>query len=83
MRANAKTLLVLLLLLLLPALLLLLQLTEDGQGGYVITEEFVLAMLAEFKAQRLIHRRFAFQILLQVREGIDHFACCDSMPLLC
>jgi hypothetical protein len=40
---------------------------EDGAGGYVITEDFVLAMLSEFKEQRLIHRRFAFQILLQVR----------------
>lgn len=73
MLADAQTSLVLVLLLLLPALLLL-QLTEDGQGGYTITEEFVLAMLAEFKAQRLIHRRFAFQILLQVRKGVDRFA---------
>jgi hypothetical protein len=43
---------------------------EDGAGGYVITEDFVLAMLEEFKEQRLIHRRFAFQILLQVRWNI-------------
>jgi serine/threonine-protein phosphatase 5 len=43
---------------------------EDGAGGYVITEDFVLAMLSEFKEQRLIHRRFAFQILLQVRLAI-------------
>ncbi|WIA19890.1 hypothetical protein OEZ85_005790 [Tetradesmus obliquus] len=41
---------------------------EDGAGGYTITEEFVLAMLEEFKEQRLIHRRFAFQILLQARQ---------------
>lgn len=39
---------------------------EDGAGGYVITEEFVKDMLKEFKEQRLIHRRFAFQILLEV-----------------
>jgi hypothetical protein len=32
----------------------------------VITEQFVRDMLAEFKEQRLIHKRFAFQILLQV-----------------
>lgn len=38
----------------------------DGAGGYVITEEFVKDMLYEFKEQRLIHRRFAFQILLEV-----------------
>eukprot|EP00879_Flechtneria_rotunda_P029175 GHRR01031455.1.p1 GENE.GHRR01031455.1~~GHRR01031455.1.p1 ORF type:complete len:204 (+),score=62.35 GHRR01031455.1:241-852(+) len=42
------------------------RMADDGAGGYKITEEFVLAMLAEFKAQRLIHRRFAFQILLEV-----------------
>eukprot|EP00878_Enallax_costatus_P012985 GHUV01013567.1.p1 GENE.GHUV01013567.1~~GHUV01013567.1.p1 ORF type:complete len:397 (+),score=89.50 GHUV01013567.1:417-1607(+) len=41
---------------------------EDGAGGYVITEEFVKAMLQEFKEQRLIHRRFAFQILLEARQ---------------
>lgn len=39
---------------------------EDGNGGYVITEQFVKDMLTEFKEQRLIHKRFAFQILLQV-----------------
>lgn len=39
---------------------------DDGAGGYVITEDFVKAMLQEFKEQRLIHRRFAFQILLEV-----------------
>jgi hypothetical protein len=44
---------------------------EDGAGGYVITEDFVLAMLSEFKEQRLIHRRFAFQILLQVRLALS------------
>jgi hypothetical protein len=41
---------------------------DDGEGGYVITRDFVLAMMDEFKAQRLIHKRFAFQILLQARE---------------
>lgn len=41
---------------------------EDGNGGYVITEQFVKDMLQEFKEQRLIHKRFAFQILLQARE---------------
>lgn len=33
----------------------------------MITEQFVKEMLQEFKEQRLIHKRFAFQILLQVR----------------
>ena len=40
---------------------------EDGNGGYTITEAFVQDMLQEFKEQRVIHRRFAFQILLQAR----------------
>jgi hypothetical protein len=39
---------------------------EDGAGGYVITEQFVKDMLTCFKEQQLIHKRFAFQILLQV-----------------
>jgi hypothetical protein len=53
---------------------------EDGAGGYVITEDFVLAMLAEFKEQRLIHRRFAFQILLQVRLG--YLLCVQAARVL-
>lgn len=32
--------------------------------GYKITQEFVMAMLEEFKAQRVVHRRFAFEIIL-------------------
>ncbi|KIY99524.1 protein phosphatase 5 [Monoraphidium neglectum] len=43
---------------------------EDGEGGYVITRDFVVAMMDEFKQQRLIHRRFAFQILLQASLGL-------------
>eukprot|EP00197_Chlamydomonas_leiostraca_P003143 CAMPEP_0202869786 /NCGR_PEP_ID=MMETSP1391-20130828/13229_1 /ASSEMBLY_ACC=CAM_ASM_000867 /TAXON_ID=1034604 /ORGANISM="Chlamydomonas leiostraca, Strain SAG 11-49" /LENGTH=507 /DNA_ID=CAMNT_0049550165 /DNA_START=71 /DNA_END=1594 /DNA_ORIENTATION=+ len=36
--------------------------------GYTITHEFVLAMLDEFKAQRVVHRRFAFEIILKAQE---------------
>lgn len=36
---------------------------EDG----VITPEFVSAMVEEFKAQRLIHKKYALQILLQLK----------------
>lgn len=36
--------------------------------GYTITPEFVSAMLEEFKAQRTIHRRFAFEIILKAQE---------------
>jgi hypothetical protein len=51
---------------------------EDGAGGYVITEQFVKDMLAEFKEQRLIHKRFAFQILLQV-----NYIKCKPVPAVC
>ena len=34
--------------------------------GYTLTRDFVLAMLEQFKAQKTIHRRFAFQIIMQV-----------------
>lgn len=37
------------------------------EGGYEITRDFVVAMLEHFKAQKTIHRRFAFQIILQAR----------------
>ena len=43
--------------------------TEDGAGGYQITLDFVKAMMQEFKEQRLIHRRFVFQIVLEVSMG--------------
>ncbi|GLC60870.1 hypothetical protein PLESTB_001685400 [Pleodorina starrii] len=33
--------------------------------GYVITEEFVEAMLEEFRQQKTIHKRFAFEIIRQ------------------
>ena len=37
-----------------------------AEGGYRLTLDFVKAMLQEFKEQRLIHKRFAFEILVQV-----------------
>ena len=38
---------------------------EDGDGSYVLTRGFVEDMLQEFRAQRTIHPRFAYQIILQ------------------
>lgn len=38
---------------------------SDGSGGYRLTLDFVKAMLEEFKEQRLVHRRFILQILLE------------------
>jgi serine/threonine-protein phosphatase 5 len=32
----------------------------------VVTKEFVEGMLEEFKAQKTIHKRFAFEIIKQV-----------------
>ena len=37
-----------------------------------MTRDFVVAMIEQFKAQKLIHRRFAFQILLEVRIALLH-----------
>jgi hypothetical protein len=42
---------------------------DDGEGGYTVTRDFVVAMMEEFRQQRLIHKRFAFQILLEVGLG--------------
>lgn len=46
--------------------------TEDGEGGYVLTESFVQAMIQEFKEQRLIHRRYAMWILLKVCASLSN-----------
>ena len=40
---------------------------SDGEGGYKITQQFVKDMTAAFKLQKKLHRRFAFQILIEVR----------------
>lgn len=40
--------------------------TGSAAEGYTITAEFVEAMIAEFKAQKTIHKRFAFEIIKQV-----------------
>jgi hypothetical protein len=37
------------------------------EEGYVLTRDFVVAMLEHFRAQKNIHRRFALQIILQAR----------------
>ncbi|KAL6764758.1 phosphatase 5-like protein [Haematococcus lacustris] len=38
------------------------------EEGYTITLDFVQSMLAEFKEQRVIHRRFAYEIVLKAQE---------------
>lgn len=40
---------------------------SDGEGGYRVTRQFVKDMIEAFRNQKKIHRRFAFQICIQVR----------------
>jgi hypothetical protein len=40
------------------------------EAGYNLTLDFVVAMIEHFKAQKLVHKRFAFQILLQAWAGL-------------
>ncbi len=37
------------------------------EDGYRLTRDFVIAMMEHFRRQKTIHRRFAFQIVLEVR----------------
>lgn len=39
---------------------------ESEEGGYELDLEFIKAMMEEFREQRLVHKRFAFQIVLEV-----------------
>ena len=36
------------------------------EDGYRISQEFVTAMLEEFRQQRIIHLRFAYQIVMDI-----------------
>lgn len=40
--------------------------TVDEDGEFMMSKQFLMAMMEEFKGQRVIHRRYAFHILLQV-----------------
>lgn len=37
---------------------------SDGADGYVLTRDFLSTMMEEFKETRLIHRRFALEIIM-------------------
>lgn len=39
------------------------------EEGYRLTRDFITAMMEHFRRQKTIHKRFAFQILLEVRFG--------------
>eukprot|EP00798_Chlamydomonas_sp_ICE-L_P014048 gene14048-19985_t len=53
----------------------------DSTEGYTITAEFVKAMLQEFKEQRLIHRRFAFEIIMQAMAIFKAQASVVDIPI--
>ncbi len=36
------------------------------EEGYHLTRDFVIAMMEHFRRQKTIHRRYAFQIILEV-----------------
>jgi PPP5 TPR repeat region len=38
----------------------------NQEQGYTVTLEFVKAMIEHFRQEKLIHRRFAFEIVLKV-----------------
>jgi hypothetical protein len=42
----------------------------DGAGGYRLTPRFVTDMMEAFREQRLVHRRFAFQIVLDAARAL-------------
>ena len=52
-----------------------------GGGGYAISQRFVEEMLEAFKEQRLIHRRFAFQILLEARAQLRELPSLVDVPV--
>jgi hypothetical protein len=55
----------------------------DESGAYYITREFVEQMMEAFRQQQLIHRRFAFEIILGVRLGrtqLGRQCSCTSPP---
>jgi hypothetical protein len=59
--------------------------TGSNEEGYTITLEFVQDMIKEFKEQRVIHRRFAYEIILKVdtQLGNTWWGClCAGQPCL-
>ncbi|GMH35961.1 hypothetical protein BSKO_03829 [Bryopsis sp. KO-2023] len=41
---------------------------EDDENGFTVTLEFVKAMMEEFKAQKLVHRRYVLHIVLEAQK---------------
>lgn len=49
--------------------------------GYTITHDFVMAMLEEFKEQRVIHKRFAFEIIMKAQELLKAMPTLVDVPV--
>ena len=46
-------------------------------SGYQLTQKFIEEMLTEFRGQRKIHKRFAFQIILEVSPALSYQDFCS------
>ena len=61
------------------------------EEGYTVTPGFMQNMLCRFKDQKLIHRRYAFAIILQVSLTtmlsnymvFSYCICCLALPPVC
>lgn len=49
-------------------------LAGDEESGYQLSQRFVDDMMTEFREERKIHRRFAFEIIVQARSQLLLFA---------
>lgn len=53
----------------------------DGEGGYVLTAEFVGEMMEAYRQQKSIHRRFAFQIILEAQRLLRALPSLVDVPV--
>ena len=52
------------------------------EEGYHLTRDFVIAMMEHFRRQKTIHRRYAFQIILEVCCTVCCAPVCKERPLV-
>ncbi|KAK9806971.1 hypothetical protein WJX72_009035 [[Myrmecia] bisecta] len=57
------------------------RMSGDNEKGYQLTLDFAKAMLEHFREQKSIHRRFAFQIILQAREILKALPSLVDVPV--
>lgn len=53
----------------------------NNEVGYTITYEFVMKMIEHFKKQRLLHRRFAFELVLGVKKVLESLPTIVDVPI--